>query len=169
MGISGSENQLAVNRATRWNDLNTISYKYTLGPEKSTNLTTYEKLERPIIKTFQKHPGNQVPEAQEMHKVCFNLVLAWSLEFFFHVFFNKIGLNRSQRISRKLTSSHKNFKNNRTTIGFEYETERRSTSTRFEFTKKTQGAGWSSMGARQLHKIIIFFFFKEQNNFYLFI
>jgi hypothetical protein len=67
--VSSAENQLANNRAVRWHDLNEISYKYSLGPEKSTNLNLYEKLERPIIKTFQKHPGNQVPEAQDIHKV----------------------------------------------------------------------------------------------------
>ncbi len=69
LSVSSAENQLANNRAVRWHDLNEISYKYSLGPEKSTNLNLYEKLERPIIKTFQKHPGNQVPEAQEIHKV----------------------------------------------------------------------------------------------------
>ncbi len=67
--MSSAENQLAQNRAVRWQDLNTISLKYTLGPEKNTNLNTYERLDRPIIKNFQKHPGNQVPEAQEIQKV----------------------------------------------------------------------------------------------------
>lgn len=33
------------------------------------NLQTYERLDRPIIKNFQRHPGNQVPEAQEIIKV----------------------------------------------------------------------------------------------------
>lgn len=68
LAVSSAENQLANNRAVRWHDLNEIAYKYSIGPEKSTNLNLYEKLERPIIKTFQKHPGNQVPEAQEIHK-----------------------------------------------------------------------------------------------------
>lgn len=67
--MSSGENRLAQNRAIRWNDLNSISYKYSLGPEKSTNLFTYENLDRPIIKSFQRHPGNQLPEAQEIHKV----------------------------------------------------------------------------------------------------
>ena len=64
-----AENKLAQNRSVRWNELSEIALKYSLGPEKNTNLQTYERLDRPIIKTFQRHPGNQVPEAQETIKV----------------------------------------------------------------------------------------------------
>jgi hypothetical protein len=46
-----------------------ISYKYSLGPEKTRDLFTYERLDRPIIKTVQKHPGNQFPDAKEIAKV----------------------------------------------------------------------------------------------------
>lgn len=59
---------MALNRAVRWQELNDAALKYSLGPEKATNLKTYELLDRPIIKTYQKHPGNQVPEAQEIVK-----------------------------------------------------------------------------------------------------
>lgn len=69
MNVCSAENRLAQNRAIRWQDVNGISLKYTLGPEKSTNLFIYEELDRPIIKNFQKHPGNQLPEAQEIIKV----------------------------------------------------------------------------------------------------
>lgn len=69
MNISSSENRLAQNRAIRWKDLNNVSHKYTLGPEKSSNLFTYERLDRPIVSNFQKHPGNQLFEAQEISKV----------------------------------------------------------------------------------------------------
>lgn len=69
LNLSSAENKLAQNRAIRWQDLNTVAMKYTLGPEKSTNLMISEQLDRPIIKTFQKHPGNQLPEAQEIIKV----------------------------------------------------------------------------------------------------
>ena len=33
------------------------------------NLAVREKLERPIIRVFQRHPGNNMPEAQEIVKV----------------------------------------------------------------------------------------------------
>lgn len=70
LNLSSAENRLAQNRAVRWQDQNTMSLKYTLGPEKSTNLSTCEHLDRPVIKHFQKHPGNQLSEAQEIVKVC---------------------------------------------------------------------------------------------------
>jgi len=66
LNVSQAENKLAQNRATRWNELSELALKYSLGPEKNTNLQTYERLDRPIIRTFQKHPGNQVPEAQKI-------------------------------------------------------------------------------------------------------
>jgi hypothetical protein len=50
-----------------------ISYKYSLGPEKSRDLFTYERLDRPIIKAVQKHPGNQFPDAKETAKVTIQL------------------------------------------------------------------------------------------------
>jgi hypothetical protein len=71
LNVGIAENKLAQNRAVRWNELSDLAFKYSLGPEKSTNLQTYERLDRPIIKTFQRHPGNQVPEAQEIIRVCF--------------------------------------------------------------------------------------------------
>ena len=98
--MSSAENQLANNRAVRWHDMNEIAMKYTLGPEKSTNLNLYEKLERPIIKTFQKHPGNQVPEAQEIHKVCACGLLAWSFKFdILKVFLFNLGHQLAERFS----------------------------------------------------------------------
>lgn len=35
----------------------------------SSDLMTHERLDRPIMKVFQRHPGTQVPEAQEIIKV----------------------------------------------------------------------------------------------------
>ena len=67
--MSTCENRTALNRSVRWQELNDYALKYAQGPEKATNLKTYETLDRPIIKNFQKHPGNQVPEAQEIIKV----------------------------------------------------------------------------------------------------
>jgi hypothetical protein len=67
--LSNAENELAFNRAQRWQKMTEISYKYSLGPEKTRDLFTYERLDRPIIKTVQKHPGNQFPDAKEIAKV----------------------------------------------------------------------------------------------------
>ena len=60
--MSVGQNSLAQNRGERWQELTQIALGYSLGPEKSSNLETYETMNRPIIKTFQKHPGNQNAE-----------------------------------------------------------------------------------------------------------
>ncbi len=73
LGLSLSENKLAQNRVVRWSELSQISLKYSLGPEKSSNTQLYEKIDRPIIKNYQRHAGNQLSEAQEIIKV--NLLL----------------------------------------------------------------------------------------------
>jgi hypothetical protein len=39
------------------------------GPLSSSYLKICERLDRPIIRTFQRHPGNQLPEAQMNTKV----------------------------------------------------------------------------------------------------
>jgi hypothetical protein len=64
-----AENRISQNRAIRWQELTEISHKYSLGPEKCSNLELYEKFNRPLIKNYQKHPGHQVPEAQALIKV----------------------------------------------------------------------------------------------------
>lgn len=60
---------LAQNRAQRWNDLTTTTQRFNTGPLSSSYLKIPERLDRPIIRTFQRHPGNQVPEAQMIAKV----------------------------------------------------------------------------------------------------
>lgn len=72
--MSSAENNLAQNRATRWQALTEVSLGYTLGPEKSSSLETYEKVARPLIRTYQKHPGNQVPEVDQTIQVRFKRI-----------------------------------------------------------------------------------------------
>lgn len=63
------ENTLAQNRAHRWYDLTVTAQRFNAGPVSSSCLKTSERFDRPIMRTFQRHPGNQVPEAQMTAKV----------------------------------------------------------------------------------------------------
>ena len=69
MTISLGENALAQNRAQRWFDVTMSAYRSNAGPISSANLKIPERLDRPIIRTFQRHPANQVPDAQITSKV----------------------------------------------------------------------------------------------------
>ncbi len=70
MTISLGENVLAQNRAQRWFDITMSAQRSNAGPISSANLKIPERLDRPIIRTFQRHPGHQVPDAQIISKVC---------------------------------------------------------------------------------------------------
>ncbi|KAL8612139.1 hypothetical protein ACOMHN_021952 [Nucella lapillus] len=68
LDVTHGENRHAMNRAKRWFESTDRARGYTLGPMMSADLFTRERLERPIIKVFQRHPGNQLPEAQDIIK-----------------------------------------------------------------------------------------------------
>jgi hypothetical protein len=66
LDIAVTENRSAANRSQRYFNKTQHSYFQTQGPESSRNLLTHEKLDRPIISTFQRHPGTNVPETMEV-------------------------------------------------------------------------------------------------------
>ncbi|XP_064616215.1 tektin-like protein 1 [Liolophura sinensis] len=66
LGVSLGENRHAVHRAHRFLDSTEKARGYTLGPVISSDLTTRERLDRPLVRVFQRHPGTQLPEAQEI-------------------------------------------------------------------------------------------------------
>lgn len=76
--VSLGENTLAQNRAFRWYDLTMSAQRSNAGPLSSSYYKIPERLDRPIIRTFQRHPGNQLPEAQQTVKVYFSLMLSSS-------------------------------------------------------------------------------------------
>ncbi|CAF1171808.1 unnamed protein product [Adineta ricciae] len=71
--ISLGENALAQNRAQRWYDLTMSAQRCNAGPISSSDYKIAERLDRPIMRTFQRHPGNQVPEAQIVAKTAADL------------------------------------------------------------------------------------------------
>ena len=64
-----------MNRAQRWYDATDKAWGYSRGPVSSADLMSHERLERPIMKVFQRHPGNNMPEAQEIVKVTLPIIL----------------------------------------------------------------------------------------------
>jgi hypothetical protein len=72
--ISLGETALAQNRAQRWFDVTMSAQRSNAGPISSANFKIPERLDRPIMRTFQRHPGHQVPDAQITAKVCFQFV-----------------------------------------------------------------------------------------------
>ncbi|XP_007910432.2 coiled-coil domain-containing protein 105 isoform X1 [Callorhinchus milii] len=66
--VSSGETRAAAHRAQRWYHQMDVAQGITLGPEKSTDLTTRERLDRPMVRVFQRHAGNQLPEAATLVK-----------------------------------------------------------------------------------------------------
>jgi hypothetical protein len=73
--IALGENALSQNRAQRWYDLTMSAQRSNAGPVSSSDFKIAERLDRPIMRTFQRHPGNQVAEAQITAKVYRNFLL----------------------------------------------------------------------------------------------
>ncbi|KAK7502565.1 hypothetical protein BaRGS_00006140 [Batillaria attramentaria] len=66
LGVTHGENRHSIHRAQRWFDATERARGYTLGPTMSADLMTRERLERPLVRVFQRHTGTQLPEAQEI-------------------------------------------------------------------------------------------------------
>ncbi len=70
---------LAYNRARRWHDSTMTAQRFNAGPLSSSYLKTSERFDRPVIRTFQRHPGNQLPEAQMTAKV-YQILVFFSIQ-----------------------------------------------------------------------------------------
>ncbi|KAH9491682.1 hypothetical protein Btru_031207 [Bulinus truncatus] len=68
LNLGLGENRHALHRAQRWYDSTERAFGYTLGPVKYSDLRTSELFDRPLVRLYQRHPGTQLPEAQEVIK-----------------------------------------------------------------------------------------------------
>ncbi|XP_077986602.1 tektin-like protein 1 [Glandiceps talaboti] len=66
--VQSGENRAAIHRAQRWYDATEKAKGYTLGPETQADMMTRERLDRPSVRVYQRHPGTNVPEAQDIIK-----------------------------------------------------------------------------------------------------
>lgn len=64
--LTSAENRMAIHRGNRWHYTTDLARGYTLGPVSSMDLTTRERLDRPHVRKYQRHPGTQLPEAQKI-------------------------------------------------------------------------------------------------------
>jgi len=67
--VNHGENRAAIHRSQRHYDLTEKAQGYTLGPVSYNDLTTREKLTRPLVSVYQRHTGTQLPEAHSLIEV----------------------------------------------------------------------------------------------------
>ncbi|XP_033114899.1 coiled-coil domain-containing protein 105-like [Anneissia japonica] len=67
--VALGENRHAIHRAQRWYDATEKAKGYTVGPELQSDLETRERLTRPLVRVYQRHPATNLPEAQDIIKV----------------------------------------------------------------------------------------------------
>jgi len=76
LALQGGENRHALNRAVNFFENTERTYGIQLGPISAQDLTAKEKLTRPMMQVFQRHPGTQLPEAQAIVKSADGLLQA---------------------------------------------------------------------------------------------
>lgn len=67
--VNHGENRAAIHRSQRHYDMTEKAQGYTLGPISYNDLTSRERLDRPLIRIYQRHPGTQLPEAHNLIEV----------------------------------------------------------------------------------------------------
>jgi hypothetical protein len=78
LNMGEAENRTSFNRNVRHYEKTDCSRGYALGPTAYGDFKTAERLDRPMMKVYQRHPGTNVPDAREL--ICGNNNLEASLE-----------------------------------------------------------------------------------------
>jgi len=60
------QNRAVSNKLNRHHELTQASKGYLIGAEAYDDVTTREKLTRPVVKIFHRHPGTELPEARRI-------------------------------------------------------------------------------------------------------
>ena len=64
-----AENRTAYNKNTRHYEMTDVSRGYNLGPVAYSDLQSRERLDRPMVKVYNRHPGTNVPDARDLIRV----------------------------------------------------------------------------------------------------
>merc|ERR1712226_1674483 len=78
LSMGEADNRTAFNRNARHYEMTDTTRGYNLGPVAYSDLQTRERLERPMVKVYQRHPGTNVPDARDLIRA--NSQLEESLE-----------------------------------------------------------------------------------------
>jgi len=66
LSMGEADNRTAFNRNARHYEMTDTTRGYNLGPVAYSDLQTRERLERPMVKVYQRHPGTNVPDARDL-------------------------------------------------------------------------------------------------------
>lgn len=61
--VNAGETRVSSNRAQRYYNSQERAQGYILGPVSSSDVTTREKLDRPLVRVYQRHPDTNLPDA----------------------------------------------------------------------------------------------------------
>ncbi|XP_032809863.1 tektin-like protein 1 isoform X2 [Petromyzon marinus] len=61
--VSAGHTRMAIHQAQRWHAAISTAQGYIEGPKRYGDIPLRERLDRPMVKVYQRHPGTQLPEA----------------------------------------------------------------------------------------------------------
>ena len=69
LNMGEADNRTAFNKNVRHYEITDVTRGYNLGPVSYRDLQTRERLDRPMVKVYQRHPGTNVPDARDLIRV----------------------------------------------------------------------------------------------------